>query len=104
LREGWRIFNHEWARMGRGRGGGRQREGAEWRSREAAAAAGVGGVLMDIRGCRLVLAQPPANRWHPSGMGDGGWRCGWVSERGGRVAGGGGFLGIEEGEFNHEWG
>jgi len=33
---------------------------------------GAGVVLMDIRGCRSLLAQPPANGWHPSGMADGG--------------------------------
>ena len=25
---------------------------------------------MDFRGCRSLLAQPSANRWHPSGMAD----------------------------------
>ena len=35
---------------------------------------GSGGVLREFRGCRSLLAQPPANGWHPSGMGDSGNR------------------------------
>ncbi len=34
----------------------------------AATPAGVVSVLFRDRGCRSFLAQPPANRWHPSGM------------------------------------
>ena len=34
----------------------------------AATPAGVVSLLHRIRGCRSFLAQPPANRWHPSGM------------------------------------
>ena len=42
---------------------------------DAATSAGVVGVLREFRGCRSCLAQPPANRWHPSGMEDGGSSC-----------------------------
>ncbi|MEI8109076.1 MAG: hypothetical protein WCI46_14780, partial [Verrucomicrobiota bacterium] len=69
---------------GRRRGGWeRQRDGAEWRSREAATPAEVESVWTDFRGCRSLLAQPPASRWHPSGMAGG--VVGRVSERGWRV-------------------
>ena len=34
----------------------------------AATPAGVVSVASGYRGCRSFLAQPPANRWHPSGM------------------------------------
>ena len=59
---------------------------------------GVGGGLGEFRGCRF--AQPPANRWDPSGIGDDGWICRWVSERGWRVAGVAGVTGLSEPGYN----
>ena len=50
----------------------------------------------EFRGCRSGLAQPPANGWDPSGIGDDGWICRWVSERGWRVAGVAGVTGLSE--------
>jgi len=41
-------------------------------SGDAATLAGVGGGLREFRGYRSCLAQAPAHRWHPSGMGHGG--------------------------------
>ena len=47
-------------------------------------------------GVARCLAQPPANRWDPSGIGDDGWICRWVSERGWRVVGVAGVTGLSE--------
>jgi len=48
-----------------------------------------------------LLAQPPANRWDPSGMEDVGWICRWgvVTPEGGRW-GWRGFTGLSEPGYN----